>query len=151
MVGIRSYPQADSQVFRMSRGRQFSRRNGTFFSPDPTYWEKVSCSLTECPEFVNGWVTKIPLHPDQEPEDLQRHRVLYNYIRDHSERGFDEKWEGSTAIFRFPSGQECFSTHRRPVERDPAFIVNGRTVDYDEFFYTFNETTHLLEKRRKNG
>lgn len=142
----RSYPQADNRQFRITRGY------GPHHIPLPAYWEEVSCESVGCLNFIQGWVTRIPAPSTTvDLRERQRHQVLYNYIRNDSGRSFEEKWEDGLIKFLFPPGQQCFSTHRRPVERDPIFLVGKKSVDFDEFFYEFNETTDLLERRRRNG
>jgi len=153
----RPYHQADGQLFRMSRARAVQGGRGMAYLRDPAYWREATCQEVECSHRQRGWQTTLDLSPVQDPGELGLNRARYNYIREKSGRHFTEQWVGAEVTFMFPAGQTCFRQHQLPVERDPVFIhVPGpgrdpQRLDYDQFFWTFNEVSHLLEKRRKQG
>ena len=169
-------PGLDGQTFRMNRGRRV-RAYGqakTTFVPLETYWAKVSCQEWGCPAYQNGFTMTFDLSPTQ--PDLVMMQARYRAVTN-SGRSYTECWDGegcnhggeivtdqpglalnvvervkgTTVRFHIPAGQQCFKEHILPLERDPRFIHikgnGGREVGFDEFFDTFNETTHQLSKR----
>jgi hypothetical protein len=48
-----------------------------------------------------------------------------NYIGNHSGRAFKARLENMMVVFTFPAGQQCFTEHRVPLEREPLYVVRG--------------------------
>ena len=153
----RPYPRADGQRFQVTRSRAVQGHRGVAHVPDPAFWRKATCQEVNCAHWEKGWQTVLDLSPQQDVGRLGFTRAQYNYIREKSGRSFTEHWVGAEVTFYFPAGQTCFRDHHLPLARDPVFLHSvgpGREVrqlDYDEFFDTFNETSHLLEQRQKGG
>lgn len=83
--------------------------------PRSTHFRKATCSEVECPNRERGWVSMI--HTNTPLGVTQA-----NYIRLHSGRRFDVISDfGGTVTFRFPPGQDCFSEHKVPLDREPIF------------------------------
>lgn len=144
------------QRFRITRAKPVQARGlkgggGIAFTKHPDYWKKVSCKEYNCKNYQRGWVTTLSMSPMQNPDDLLMNQARYNYIRNNSERAFDEKWDGSEVKFHFPAEQECFQQHLLPIERDPVFIRNKSQLDFDQFFDEYNETNYRLGQVRKAG
>lgn len=158
-------PSLDGKTFRITRGELVRpamnsnnptiRKQGGVFSPLPAYFREAHCMEVNCQHYENGWWTRIPLGPEQDPEDLALNRARYNLIKDQkmdTPRSFIDSWEGTVAVFHFAAEQRCFRIHKIPVERDPIFIHitgpgQGRRMDYNEFFDTHNESSYQLERR----
>lgn len=91
-------------------------------APLQTHFRKATCAEVECPGYVNGWVTRVPVGSQAE-----------QYIRSGSSgRRFTETTGSSqlnegVAEFRFFPGQQCFASdkHRVPLEREPFYIARG--------------------------
>lgn len=88
---------------------------------DPQWWRPAGCDEIECAPHRYGWVTIVD---EVTPLGAQQAR----YIRHECGRAFSEhrRDDGLTA-FTFAAGQECFASsgHRRPVVREPLYVVRG--------------------------
>jgi len=87
--------------------------------PKQTHYRKATCQEVECEAYANGWITKIDVTTDLGQRQAR-------YIHDRSGRTFTVTGTGTDAPIReftFPSGQQCFTDHQVPLERDPLFIV----------------------------
>lgn len=87
--------------------------------PRATHYRPAGCQEVECAAHRNGWVTRIdtssPLGARQA-----------NYIRLKSGRHFSSKEIGAGMVhFTFPPGQQCFASHRVPLQREPIFLKRG--------------------------
>lgn len=86
------------------------RKNGLHYRP-------ATCAEIECPQWRNGWTTRVP-----RGTDLEAYLVSGSHGRRFTETtGLGE----GEREFMFGPGQSCFreSTHRVPVEREPFFVV----------------------------
>lgn len=83
--------------------------------PKQTHWRAATCAEVECPEYLNGWRTRLP-----------RGSELVDVLR-HSGRRFHEitGLTDQELEFIFEPGQPCFrvSTHRVRVDRPELFVV----------------------------
>jgi len=114
-------------------------------APTATHRRTASCEEVNCPHYLKGWITIVPIGS---PQDL--------YIRHHSGRRFTAKAEAGSVTFTFPPGQQCFRQHTATLNRPP-FLLRGRNgrlqrvSDPHEWSDTFNETMHQAEQARKRG
>ena len=120
--------------------------------PTGSHWQEATCKEVDCTQQERGWTTLI----DETTTDGQ---ARAHYIRTQSGRHFTERREGGAlrspsagdgfTAFDFPSGQKCFRTHQRPLERLAIPKINGRTVEGVEWLDSFNERSYEINKRRK--
>ena len=105
--------------------------------PLATHWREATCEEVGCPHYFGGWQTIVPTESPQA-----------QYIREMSERRFEEQRKGDLSRFVFPAGQECFQEHRIQIERDPIFIHEVRDVrkvqEPMEWIEGFNNEMHKL-------
>ena len=117
-----------------------------------TTWTKdhfinVSCKQVDCEQFLNGWVTRIPIGSPQE-----------GYIKsDKTRLWIAVKVDDATMNYFFEAGQRCFRTHRVKLERGPYLTINqsGREpdrlsrahMDFDEWTTRFNEQSYRNTRR----
>lgn len=80
------------------------------------FWRKVTCAEAECERHHNGWRSAL----DVTTEDGAR---IAKWIIAHSGRHFIQEQAGPVVTFTFPAGQACFEEHRRPIEREPLYVV----------------------------
>ena len=107
---------ADQQHFTVSR-------------PLATHFRAATCKETDCPHYLNGWVTIVPVVSPQA-----------DYIRSESGRHFtEEKQADGLTAFKFPPGQKCFNDpadhaariprarhdHKRPLDIPELYTVGG--------------------------
>lgn len=88
---------------------------------EPGYMRPATCAQVECAPHVHGWTTTV----DESSELGQRQA---HYIRAVSGRHFTEERDPvGLTVFTFPPGERCFdeAAHRRPVEREPLYLVQG--------------------------
>lgn len=83
--------------------------------PRNTHFRKATCQEVDCPNWQRGWRTVCDVSTE-----LGRRQA--NYIRMHSGRHFDAFGQ-VLVTFTFPPGQECFSQHTRPLDREPHFRI----------------------------
>jgi hypothetical protein len=84
---------------------------------DGLHYRPATCAEVECPQWKNGWITRVPVGSDLD-------RFLAG--KTHGRRFFARPGvDGGERTYSFPEGQECFrsSTHRVPIEREPFFVV----------------------------
>lgn len=87
--------------------------------PLKSHWERAVCADVDCPQYINGWATRV-----DETTDLGQAQA--GYIRQDKSRSHTESRtaEGLTE-FVFPPGQKCFAKHKQPVLRDAIFTIRG--------------------------
>lgn len=84
---------------------------------DGVHMRPATCAEIECPQWVNGWITRVPRGTDLE---------AYIVSGAHGRRCYEvTPIESAERQFMFAIGQSCFreSTHRVPIEREPFFVV----------------------------
>lgn len=87
--------------------------------PAATHWRTVSCQAVECPNHLRGWRITIDLSTKVGQEQAR-------YIRDHSGRKYEKVIQSGTLVtLEFPAGQQCFTEHRIPLDREPLYLVKG--------------------------
>ena len=111
-------------------------RNQQFFRarrPLRTHWRPATCEEMDCPHYLNGWRTILPVDDPRA-----------DYIRHRSGRSFKEKRNGDMVEFTFSAGQTCFSAadHKRLIGRPDVFervprlgapaLVHARPEDWVE-------------------
>lgn len=84
--------------------------------PSATHWRDAKCEEVSCPNFTNGWRTKI-----DEASDLGKQQA--QYIRKLCGRQFTEHREDSLTVFTFEAGQNCFQAHKAELGREPIYVV----------------------------
>ena len=105
----------------------------------------ASCKIVDCPQFLNGWVTRVIIGSPQE-----------QYVkRDKSRKWTAVKVDDATMEYYYEAGQNCFGTHRMKLEKAPYFNINGLagkdprslTIDFDEWTDRFNESSYRSTRR----
>ena len=132
-------------------------QGGVSHLPRPGFWRKATCRDIDCPLYLNGWKSILPVADPQ---------GLIHAIRQMGRAG---RWTWSEALkgngmiqFTFPPGLECYLHiangvgHLVPVEgKDPDYFhrvgARRRQVDYDEFWYTMKEADADREQKVKEG
>lgn len=82
--------------------------------PNETHFREASCVEVDCFHSKAGWRTVVDT-------DTVLGARQANYIRLQSGRRYTFEQNGSLVTFSFPGGQECFATHRVPLERPATF------------------------------
>ena len=110
--------------------------------PVKTHWRVAKCREVLCRHYVQGWLTILPVGHDQA-----------GWIRHDSGLRFVETVEGGMVQFKFNAEQECFKgragQHKIQLERDPLFLIDGRTTDYDPWMDNFRENQYQIGRRRE--
>ena len=118
----------------------------TILRPKMSHWQGAACKEVNCFQQERGWTTTV--NETNRLGQLQAH-----YIRKESGRHFSERREGGAldglTVFDFPPGQECFRTHRRPLEKLAIPTINGIAVEGVEWLDSFNERSYQIKQRRK--
>lgn len=97
-------------------------RSYELHQPFETHFRPARCAEVDCPAWRDGFAMGFTV---TDPERARAARV----IRDRSGRTFTvEEIRGESGrvervVFTFPPGQECFTAHRVPLEREPIAIV----------------------------
>lgn len=86
--------------------------------PVKTHTKPATCAEVDCPNRINGWVTKLDVSADV-------HREAANWIRLHSGRRWTVEQAGTLVSFTFPAGQECFTAHRVWLDKQEVFLKRG--------------------------
>lgn len=85
--------------------------------PAGTHFRPATCEEIDCPEFLNGWLTRVPIGSEHE------HLITSG--------GTGRRYHEVTAIasaereFLFDAGQPCFraSTHQVPLGKPATFLL----------------------------
>lgn len=122
--------------------------------PRSTHFRKATCAEVDCPNRERGWRTTCDVSTVLGQQQA-------NYIRMKSGRHFTTKAAGDMVSFTFPPGQECFSQHTRPLDREPFFRViqgdwreygRGQRLDVRAWLDNFGEhQERLAEQVRRSG
>ena len=107
----------------------------------------VSCKEINCEQFINGWVTNVPINSPQE-----------QYIRnDKTRKAVGVKVDAGTMSYLFQEGQRCFRDHKVKLDKAPFFTVNqpGRetarlkrsNMNFDRWTDRFNEQSYQSFRR----
>lgn len=95
-------------------------------SPISTHTRPATCEEVGCPQFLRGWVTKVPIGS---PEHQMMKQILSRHSPDKLRReAKDITSIGSpNAEYLFPPGTPCFkaSTHRKSLDRPEMYLVRG--------------------------
>jgi hypothetical protein len=89
--------------------------------PLATHWRSATCEEADCPDFANGFVTKLDVSTGQGA-------ILADMIRKgKTGRSFTEnRPPGTITEFTFPPGTPCFAGgHKVRVERPATFLTVG--------------------------
>lgn len=95
-------------------------RSYVIAQPLTSHFRVGTCAEVDCPNRAGGWRMAYDLtDPDR--------AAAARWIRDHSGRRYTHELldGGRKIVFTFPAGQDCFETHRVPLERDPIMVVRG--------------------------
>jgi hypothetical protein len=107
-------PVKSMQTYRISR-------------PVATHTRPGTCVEVDCPDFVNGWDTILPVGHGM-VDALRRAAMQAVDLGDGAKRKCTVTREDAmTVTFRFEAGQPCFkaSTHRVPLDRPENYLVRG--------------------------
>lgn len=85
-------------------------------APLKSHWRKASCEEVQCQSFARGFKSVIDTSTSLGQQQAR-------YIENVSARVFGKTQEGSMITYVFPAGQACFTQHRRPLEREPFYVV----------------------------
>lgn len=99
----------------------------------PNLFEPKFCPERHCGHWAHGWVTALDVSTELGQKQAR-------YIIDQSGRHWKAQQDGSKVQFFFLPGQQCFTDHRIPLEREPLFtfkhshlvtaeratVINGR-------------------------
>jgi hypothetical protein len=98
---------------------------------------KAACEQVDCPARRHGWET-----PVDESTPLGARQAAY--IRHQSGRTFTEHHTaGGLTVFRFPSGQRCFTDHRTRPETFT--VVAGDWRQYGGLIYRHTRPADWVE------
>jgi hypothetical protein len=124
--------------------------------PIKTHFRKATCKEVDCPNYANGWSMGFDL---TDPERAKAAR----WIRDHSGRTMSAVVAEGKVTLTFPAGQECFTTHRVPLERDPFMVVRAgdfrgnptgwrmRHTSAESFADQWSDDLDKLKTKRERG
>ncbi len=87
-------------------------------APAETHTRPATCKEVECPNWANGWVTRVDV-------STALGQAQAKYIVEKSDRRFVETTRGKEGAFReyrFHAGQECFTQHRVSLERPANYL-----------------------------
>lgn len=88
-------------------------------APVETHWRDAACAEVDCPNYVNGWVTRV-----HEGDDLGKAQA--GYIRHRAGRAYAEgRTPDGLTEFTFKPGQTCFGQHRVRLDRPEWFLRRG--------------------------
>lgn len=91
----------------------------TVTSPLSTHSRAGTCEEADCVNHATGWRTAV-----DESTDLGQQQA--RYVRSDSGRACTEyRDETGLTVFEFQPGQQCFTAHRIPLEREPFYVVRG--------------------------
>ena len=86
-------------------------------SPISTHYRDGTCEEADCDGYLYGWQTGV-----DEATDLGQRQA--HYIRKLSGRRYVERrTEIGLTAFTFDAGQQCFATHKVPLERPEFYVV----------------------------
>lgn len=87
-------------------------------SPVSTHMRPATCAEVECANHRNGFRITADV-------STALGRQQARYIREKSGRHFTVKQAGDLVAFTFPPGQQCFTSHRVTLHREPVFYKRG--------------------------
>lgn len=109
---------AFANIRRLVKAPVQSMRTYQIDQPISTHYRVATCAEVDCPRRAAGWRMGFDL---TDPERLAAAR----WIRDHSGRTMTAEVLGDKVTLTFPAGQDCFTTHRVPLEREPFYVVRA--------------------------
>jgi len=128
-------------------------RTYAILRPRATHFRKASCAEVNCPNRERGWKTVVDV-------STTLGQGQANYVRLKSGLSFTVSQAGDIVTFVFYPGQNCFSEHMVPLDREPNFRkldgdwrgyrsepVVMRASDWLDDFGTHQE--RLVEQRRR--
>ena len=84
-------------------------------APIQTHWRPATCEEVDCPNYILGWRTIVPVDSPQAA-----------YIRqDRSRSALEARSGDGLACFTFGPGQKCFEQHRKRLDREERFTKRG--------------------------
>lgn len=96
--------------------------------PTATHQRVATCAEVECPHWRNGWTTAIDSHWQANGMTAADQIA---YLRADSRRKVETTRRDGVVVFTFGPGQECFTQHVVPIEREPLFVRRrGVAGDY---------------------
>jgi len=103
----------------------------------PPGWQSVrvrvrhrlaTCEETDCPFFLRGWSEVVLPSGDRQPQEagLSRDAAADRF-------GLYGPAAVPPTVVEHPPGTPCGRVHKRPADLPPVYLVNGRTVLWNEF------------------
>ena len=115
------------------------------------WWRQARCEEADCPRYLNGFVTMID-------ERTNFGQAQARYIRKHSGREFTEAvMPDGLTHFTFKPGQQCWSQHKIPTDKDPLFshrvpsTGESRVMRPADWKDHFNEGSYRLQRGIDRG
>lgn len=103
-------------MFRIQPGMPVgAMKTYRILQPVGSHFRPATCEEVECPNYANGWITRVPAGSD-----------LAEFI---ASGGTKRHFRETTGLdqaereFMFPDGQQCFTQHQVPLEREPFYVV----------------------------
>jgi len=79
--------------------------------PAATHRMGATCAEVDCPHYLEGWQTIVPIGSPQE-----------QYLDHNSGRKYAKRLDGESAVFVFYPGQKCFRQHTKSLDRPPVLV-----------------------------
>lgn len=146
-------------IFEQQLNRPAPRLAPQFFKtyevsrPHATHFRKATCAEVDCPNLARGWRSVIDVSTTLGQEQA-------TYIRSHSGRSFSTTEAGTMITFTFPAGQQCFSQHSVPLDREPVFrkldgdwrgYGGARVLRAGDWLEDFGEHQERLAEQQARG
>ena len=121
--------------------------------PRSTHFRLATCAEVDCPNRARGWKSIIDVSTSLGQKQA-------SYIRLHSGRAFEATGHGEMITFTFPAGQNCFSEHMVPLDREPVFrkldgdwrhYSNAQQLRARDWLDDFGEHQERLAAQRERG
>ena len=106
--------------------------------PRSSHYKPASCERVSCRNFYKGWQTVLGGNQIDEIEMIR-----------HSNMRYTEAWiDGTSVVFTFEAGQECFTGqangHVTNLERDPIYKKNQQVMEPNQWTDGLFETFYQL-------
>ena len=85
--------------------------------PKRTHWKLATCAQVDCPRRERGWRQTIDLNTPLGQDQAR-------YIKTHAGRSYTKVGQMNGVVeLEFAAGQDCFTEHRVPLDRDSLFTL----------------------------
>lgn len=86
-------------------------------APSPTHRRRASCAEVDCIRRLRGFRAQFDVSTAAGRANAR--------LVDLSNRRFVREVAGDLATYTFGAGQDCFTVHTVPLEREPLYVVRG--------------------------